>query len=147
MFQSIAPVVTSVEDVPASQFSEDLEAVELPSKPLLTIPIEDLETIELTSTTFATTPASISTDDIDTAKFPAMAALATASQDSAIVMLPPIAPVRISLVDFIRRKYDKILFTMMVVMVTLVVGWISYALPGTLLVVAALFIGTVVVFM
>ncbi len=45
-----------------------------------------------------------------------------------------------------KKFYDKFLPVMAVAVVILTVGWISYTLPGALLVVAVLFIGSAIVF-
>src|SRR6266480_2061348 len=139
---SVAPSATSL------MFIEDRERVELPSTQNGATngyhphSIDDLERVKLPSTQNGATngyhPHSIDVieDDIETSELPSMGL----AEASAVDLKRESQSARK------KKFYDKFQSIAAVAVVILAVGWISYAQPGTWLVLAVLFIGFAIVF-
>ncbi len=123
---------------------DDVETVELPS-PRNAItnghhlsPIDDIETVELPSPRNAITNGHHLSpiDDIETVELPSTELVVASASD----LIQKFQPTRK------KNFYDKFPSVAAVAVVILAAGWVSYALPGALLVLAVLFIGSAIAF-
>ncbi len=145
-----SPIVTSsvAPSAASLMFIEDRERVELPSTQngatngYHSHSIDDLEKVELPSTQNGATNGyhshsiDVIEDDIETSELPSMGL----AEASAVDLKRESQSARK------KKFYDKFQSIAAVAVVILAVGWISYAQPGTWLVLAVLFIGFAIVF-
>jgi cellulose synthase/poly-beta-1,6-N-acetylglucosamine synthase-like glycosyltransferase len=151
---SSTSVIMPVEDTKVTAYistglavicTEDTGINENASNAPETVPGNDAEATRPLSIT----PTAIATGGMEIARLASSTSAVEPVEDIETIILPPNIAAQPSTDGLIQREMsrDKFLTLVTTITVILAVGWISYTLPGALIVLATLVIGAVIVFM